>query len=81
MSLGIRCSSGIKLIRLWHSTLAIAVTDHTKENDPERVMRCIMSGLDKEMQSIRDLSPSDWDEKVKPIPSRQVFDKHLPDDV
>jgi len=47
-----------------HSTLTIAVTDHTKANDSEHVVRCIMSGLYKEMQSIRDLSPSDCDEKM-----------------
>lgn len=46
------------------STLTIAVTDHTKENDSENVVKCIMSGLDKDMQNIRDLSKSDWDEKV-----------------
>ena len=45
------------------STLIIAVTDHTKENDSEHVVRCVMSGLDKEMQGIRDRSATEWEEK------------------
>lgn len=47
-----------------YSTLTIAVTDHTKEHDSELVVRCQMTGLNKEMQSIQELSAEDWDKKV-----------------
>jgi len=47
-----------------NSTLIVAVTDHAKENDSEHVVRCVMSGLDQEMQKLRDLSTRDWEEKA-----------------
>lgn len=46
-----------------NSTLSIAVTDQSKENDSPDVVKCVMSGLALEMQKIRENSPNDWEEK------------------